>query len=64
MIKYLFFRFLGHACAIVPVICETICVLPYNEAGTFLDKIKITASAAVIISIVVFCLLKNVLKEK
>lgn len=62
--KYLFLRLLGHACVLVPVIFETLSVLPYKEAESFLDKAKMTGSAAVIIGIVVFCLLKNVLKER
>lgn len=64
MIKYLFFRLLGHACVLAPVIVETLSVLPYREAESFLDRAKMTGSAAVIIGIVVFCLLKNVLKER
>lgn len=62
--KYIFLRLLGHACVLVPVIYETLSVLPYKEAETFLDKAKLTGSAAVIIGIVVFCLLKNLLKER
>ena len=64
MIKYLFLRLLGHACVLAPVIVETLSVLPYREAESFLDRVKMTGSAAVIIGIVVFCLLKNVLKER
>ena len=64
MIKYLFFRFLGHACALVPVIWETLCVLKYSEAETALDRLRLSGAAAVVIAVVVFCLLKNVLKER
>lgn len=62
--KYLTFRLLGHACVLVPVIAETLSVLPYSESDTFLDRVKVTGAAAVIIGIVVLCLLKNVLKER
>lgn len=62
--KYLFFRLLGHAFALVPVICETLSVLPYGKSDGFLHKLQLTASAAVIIGIVSFALLKNVLKER
>ena len=62
--KYLFLRLLGHCFVLIPVILETLSVLPYNKADSFLDKMKVTGSAAVIIAIVTFCLLKNVLKER
>jgi len=64
MIKYLFFRFLGHACALVPVIWETVSVLRYTEAESPLDRLRLSGAAAVVIGAVVFCLLKNVLKER
>ena len=62
--KYLFFRLLGHACAVLPAICETLSVLPYGETDGFLDRVKLTGSAAIVIGIICFALLKNVLKER
>ena len=64
VMKCLFLRLLGHSLAIVPVIVETLSVLPYSEAETALDRMKLTGSAAVVIGLVVLCLFKNVLKER
>ena len=64
VMKCLFLRLLGHSFVLVPVIVETLSVLPYSEAETFFDRVKLTGSAAVVIGLVVFCLLKNVLKER
>ena len=63
-IKYWVLRLLGHSLALAPVIYETLAVLPYGEADSFLDKLKLTGSAAVVIAFVCFCLFKNVLKER
>ena len=64
VMKCLFLRLLGHGFVLVPVIVETLSVLPYSEAETALDRVKLTGSAAVVIGLVIFCLLKNVLKER
>lgn len=63
VVKYWLCRFLGHALVVVPVICETLIALPYRDAG-LLDRLKITGSALVVIAVVIFTLLKNVLKER
>ena len=64
VMKCLFLRLLGHSLALAPVIVETLSVLPYDEAESFLDRAKLTGSAAVVIGIVTFVLLRNVLKER
>lgn len=64
VLKYWLFRFIGHAFALVPVICETLSVLPYCRTEGILAALKLTCSAALIISVAVFCLLKNILKER
>lgn len=63
-LKYLLLRLLGHSLSVFPAVLETVAVLPYGETGGALDVLKLTASGAVIIGAVVFCLLKNVLKER
>ena len=64
VMKCLLLRLLGHSLALAPVIVETLSVLPYDEAESFLDRAKLTGSAAVVIGLVVFVLLRNVLKER
>lgn len=61
--KYWLCRLLGHALVVVPVICETLIALPYRDAGV-LDRLKISGSALVVIAVVIFTLLKNILKER
>ena len=63
-LKYLILRLLGHALSVVPAVLETVAVLPYGQTYGVLEKVRLTASGAVIISVVVFCLRKNLLKEK
>ena len=63
-VKHLFLRFCGHGLSVLPAVLETIAVLPYGGTGGALEALKLTASGAVIIGAIVFCLLKNVLKEK
>ena len=63
-LKYLVLRLFGHTLSVFPAVMETVAVLPYGDAGGALDVLKLTASGAVIIGAVVFCLLKNVLKER
>lgn len=63
-VKYLILRLCGHTLSVLPAVLETLAVLPYGETGGVLEALKLTASGAVIIGAVVFCLLKNVLKEK
>ena len=64
VLKCILLRLLGHSFVLIPVIAETLSVLPYSEAETFLDRAKMTGSAAVVIGLVVFVLLRNVLKER
>ena len=64
VLKCLLLRLTGHSLVLVPVIVETLSVLPYGSADTVLDRLKITCSAAVVIGLVVFVLLRNVLKER
>ena len=62
--KYWILRLLGHGLVLIPVIFETVTSLPYDSADGVLDKLKLTCSAAVIIAVVSFCLIKNLLKER
>ena len=63
-LKYWLLRLIGHFFALAPVIYETLAVLPYGETDSFLDKLKLTGSAAAVIALVCFCLFRNVLKER
>ena len=64
MIIYWILRFLGHALSIVPAVIETVAILPYGETGGLLDRLRLTASAAVIIGVIALSLLKNILRER
>ena len=63
-LKYLLLRLCGHCLSVLPAVFETFAVLPYGETGGILDTLKLTASGAIMIGVVVFCLFSNVLKEK
>ena len=64
MMKCLLLRLLGHSLVIAPVVFETLSVLPYHESSGILDKLRLTGAAAVVIAVVVFTLLRNVMKER
>lgn len=62
--RYLLLRLCGHTLTLAPVIWETLAVLPYGSTDGVLASLRLTLSAAVIISVVCLCLLKNLLKER
>lgn len=63
-VKYLLLRSCGHALTLLPVVYETVNVLPYGKTDGVLASLRLTLSAAVIISVVVLCLVRNLIKER
>lgn len=62
--KYVLLRSMGHALVLVPVVFETVSVLPYGKSEGLLATLKLTCSAALIIAAIALCLLRNILSER